>query len=88
MWGCLNNSHFKTSIALRTLHVVMAAWKVPFSYLFACGAELAIIAFDCSMVICSDHFLTLKDPFISKSCIEIKIELKFYFHTSLPQKVL
>ena len=27
--------------------------------------------------------LTLKDPFISKSCIEIKIELNFYFHTSL-----
>ena len=28
-------------------------------------------------------FLTLKDPFISESCIEIKIELNFYFHTSL-----
>ena len=28
-------------------------------------------------------FLTLKDPFISKSCIEIKVELNFYFHTSL-----
>ena len=27
--------------------------------------------------------LTLKDPFISESCIEIKIELNFYFHTSL-----
>ena len=27
--------------------------------------------------------LTIKDPFISESCIEIKIELKFYFHTSL-----
>ena len=27
--------------------------------------------------------LTLKDPFISESCIEIKIELSFYFHTSL-----
>ena len=26
--------------------------------------------------------LTLKDPFISESCIEIKIELNFYFHTS------
>ena len=25
--------------------------------------------------------LTLKDPFISESCIEIKIELNFYFHT-------
>ena len=24
----------------------------------------------------------LKDPFISESCIEIKIELSFYFHTS------
>ena len=24
--------------------------------------------------------LTLKDPFISESCIEIKIELNFYFH--------
>ena len=28
-------------------------------------------------------FLTLKDPFISERCIEIKIELNFYFHTSL-----
>ena len=27
--------------------------------------------------------LTLKGLFISESCIEIKIELKFYFHTSL-----
>ena len=27
-------------------------------------------------------YLTLKDPFISESCIEIKIELNFYFHTS------
>ena len=27
--------------------------------------------------------LTLKDPIISESCIEIKIELNFYFHTSL-----
>ena len=26
-------------------------------------------------------FLTLKDPFISESCIEIKIELNFYFQT-------
>ena len=26
---------------------------------------------------------TLKDPIISESCIEIKIELNFYFHTSL-----
>ena len=27
--------------------------------------------------------LTLKDLFISESCIEINIELNFYFHTSL-----
>ena len=27
--------------------------------------------------------ITLKDPFISESCIEIKIKLNFYFHTSL-----
>ena len=27
--------------------------------------------------------LTLKDPFISESCIQIKIELNPYFHTSL-----
>ena len=27
--------------------------------------------------------LTLNDPFISETCIEIKIELNFYFHTSL-----
>ena len=27
--------------------------------------------------------LTLKDLFISESCIEIKIKLNFYFHTSL-----
>ena len=27
--------------------------------------------------------LTLKDLCISESCIEIKIELNFYFHTSL-----
>ena len=27
--------------------------------------------------------LTLKDPFISESCIEIKIKLNFYFLTSL-----
>ena len=30
-----------------------------------------------------ENNLTLKDPFISESCIEIKIELNFYFHTSL-----
>ena len=30
-----------------------------------------------------ETLLTLKDPFISESCIEIKIELNFYFHTSL-----
>ena len=30
-----------------------------------------------------DYILTLKDPSISGSCIEIKIELNFYFHTSL-----
>ena len=29
------------------------------------------------------RFLTLKDPLISESCIEIKIKLNFYFHTSL-----
>ena len=29
------------------------------------------------------NVLTLKDPIISESCIEIKIELNFYFHTSL-----
>ena len=27
--------------------------------------------------------LTLKDPIVSESCIEIKIKLNFYFHTSL-----
>ena len=27
--------------------------------------------------------LILKDLFISESCIEIKIKLNFYFHTSL-----
>ena len=27
--------------------------------------------------------VTLKDPFISESCIEIKTKLNFYFHTSL-----
>ena len=26
---------------------------------------------------------SFKDPFVSESCIEIKIELHFYFHTSL-----
>ena len=31
----------------------------------------------------SAMFLALKDPFIAESCIEIKIELTFYFHTSL-----
>ena len=30
-----------------------------------------------------NQILTLKDPFISESCIEIKIKLNFYFHTSL-----
>ena len=29
------------------------------------------------------NLLTLKDPIISESCIEIKIELNFYFLTSL-----
>ena len=29
------------------------------------------------------YTVTLKDPLISESCIEIKIELNFYFHTSL-----
>ena len=32
---------------------------------------------------CEDPNLILKDPIISESCIEIKIELNFYFHTSL-----
>ena len=27
--------------------------------------------------------LTLQDPFVFESCIEIKIELNFYFHTLL-----
>ena len=31
----------------------------------------------------NNQVLTLKDPFISESCIEIKTELNFYFHTSL-----
>ena len=31
----------------------------------------------------SKKLLTLKNPFISESSIEIKIELNFYFHTSL-----
>ena len=39
------------------------------------------------MIIDNTHLtpcsLTLKDLFISESCIEIKIELNFYFHTSL-----
>ena len=29
------------------------------------------------------NYLTLPAPFISESCIEIKINLNFYFHTSL-----
>ena len=29
------------------------------------------------------HFLTLNVPCISESCVEIKIKLNFYFHTSL-----
>ena len=32
--------------------------------------------------------LTLKDPWISEICIEINIELNFYFRTVVPQKVL
>ena len=31
----------------------------------------------------NNQVFTLKDPFISESCIEIKIELDLYFHTSL-----
>ena len=31
----------------------------------------------------SKSFLTLKDPSISESCIEIKIKINSYFHTSL-----
>ena len=34
-------------------------------------------------VINKEGFLTLQEPFISQSCIEIKIELNFYFPTSL-----
>ena len=30
----------------------------------------------------SKSFLTLKDPSISESCIEIKIKINSYFHTS------
>ena len=30
-----------------------------------------------------DIILTLPAPFISESCIKIKINLNFYFHTSL-----
>ena len=30
--------------------------------------------------------LTLKDPFISESCIEIKIELNFHFHETNRKK--
>ena len=32
----------------------------------------------------SPSHLPLKDLFISESCIEIKIELNFYFHTLRP----
>ena len=31
----------------------------------------------------ANKYLTLKDPSISEICIEVKIELNFYFHTSL-----
>ena len=29
-----------------------------------------------------ETFLTLKDPFFSKSCVEMKIESNFHIHTS------
>ena len=51
--------------------------------------EFAVSAIGiCSFVPKTDFYdlsslLTLKDPFISESCIEIKIELNFYFYTSL-----
>ena len=41
----------------------------------------ALMGLFCSVLGCS--ILTLKNPFISESCIEIKIEFNFYFHTSL-----
>ena len=43
-----------------------------------------VVQFECKISNDNNLFvLTLKDPFISESCIEIKIELNFYFHTSL-----
>ena len=38
------------------------------------------IGLDCLQI--SLVILTLKDPSISESCIEVEMELNFYFHTS------
>ena len=49
-----------------------------FDHIWAGNEGLKIRLFDTRR-----RSLTLKDTFISESCIEIKIELNFYFHTSL-----
>ena len=48
--------------------------------------SVSIIDFEHKFLLGEDHasfLLTLKDPLISESCTEMKIESNFYFHTSL-----
>ena len=45
--------------------------------------SISYVVLDLTKIFQENNILTLKDLFISESCIEIKIKLNFYFHTSL-----
>ena len=55
--------------------VVLTAWVEPEVYSETSQPSMKRIS--------AANPLTLKDPFISENCTEIKIELNFYFQTSL-----
>ena len=52
------------------------------AYIFMLNHHLSRRKIKANFTLCN-KVLTLKDPFISESCIEIKIELNVYFHSSL-----
>ena len=59
------------------------------SYLDESGGPFLLIEKALAPKLKKSYFcLTLKDPIISESCIEIKIKLNFYFHTSPSANIL
>ena len=60
----------------------MVCLSSPYHFKFFKGC-LPQIRFNSQLGLLLYLALTLKDTFITESCIEIKVELNFYFHTSL-----